>query len=105
MQEAFIAGLVGCVGGRTGVIIQYWCSRRHALESRYLELKSEAYADYINAVATAGFVQESSLSIMRERLAAAKSRICVFGDREVIEAMSRLERTSLLLSNPDARDA
>jgi hypothetical protein len=105
MNEPYIAGLFGFAGILLGALIQHWCTRRASLETRFLELKSEAYADFINVVASAAYVEDIHRSAMRERLAAAKSRICVFGDGQVIEAIARLEHTSLLLSNTDAREA
>jgi hypothetical protein len=101
MSEA----LFGLLGVLTGAVIQFLLSRRTSHELRYLELKSNAYADYVNAVATLAFAPQAERSDVLAKLVAAKARICVFGDRDIISTMAEFEKTSCLLKNLDAQRA
>lgn len=105
MSEPIITGLFGLVGVLIGALIQFWFGRRTAEESRYIELKSQACADYLNSIASVAFATPEDRLQALQKVAAAKARLCVFGDRPVIEEAVRLENTSLNLSQPDAQKA
>ena len=105
MDTPLIAGLFGLLGVFVGGIIQFWFSRRTHRESRYLELKSEACADYVNSVAALKFASPADLNKARQEYTAAKGRLCVFGDKDVIAAAVLLECTSRSLDQSDAQGA
>lgn len=100
-----MAGLFGLLGVLVGALIQFWFGRRAAKELRYLELKSQACADYLNSIASVAFASPEGRSQALQKVAAAKAHLCVFGDGPVIEQMVRLEKTSLDLSQPAAQEA
>jgi len=93
--------LAGLIGVLIGSLLQFYLNRRASTESRYLELKSEAYSDYLNAVASVAFETTEG----RESLAAAKARLCIFGDTSVLKKVATLERTGGHLSQPDSQKA
>ncbi len=105
MNEPFIAGLVGVLGILIGALLQFWLTRRIEREAKYMELRLSAYVDYINSIARMAFVNASERAKALDQLAAAKTRICVFGDKEVLDAAARFEQTSKKLANTDAQDA
>jgi hypothetical protein len=73
-----------------GSLLQFLFNRRSDHGLRALEMKSEAYADYLNAVADSAFRTFDAL----RNAAAAKARICSFGDAKVLEAIAAFELTS-----------
>ncbi len=68
-----------------------------------MELKINAYVDYVNSVARVGFVSPSERAKVLDQVAASKARICVFGDQEVVEAAAKFEQSSRNLANIDAQ--
>lgn len=105
MNDSVLAGLFGLLGVFIGALIQFYVSRRATEESRYLELKSQAYADYLNSIAAVAFASPHERSRALQGVAAAKTRLCVFGDGPIIERAVLLENTSLDLSQLDAQEA
>jgi len=105
MSESFIAGLVGVLGILVGALLQFWLTRRVERETKYMELKLGAYVDYINGIARLAFAATSERAQALDQWTAAKTRICVFGDREILEAAARFEKTSKRLANLDAQNA
>jgi hypothetical protein len=103
MSEPFVAGLFGCGGILLGGFIQFWFSRRTEREARYMELKLNAYVDYVNTVAQIAFSTPAERTKVLDQLAASKTRICVFGDKEVVEAAAKLEESSRDLAMVDAQ--
>ncbi len=105
MIEPFIAGLFGFFGILLGALLQFWLSRRTELEAKYMELKLGAYVDYVNSIARVAFVSSSERPKALDQVAAAKTRICIFGDKEVVETAAQFEQTSKNLANTDAQHA
>jgi hypothetical protein len=105
MNESFIAGLAGVLGILVGAVLQFWLTRRIEREAKYMELKLSAYVDYINSIARVAFLNPSERSKALDQVVAAKTRICIFGDKEVLEAVAGFERTSKKLVNADAQHA
>jgi hypothetical protein len=108
MSEPFIAGLFGCGGILLGALFQFWLGRRTEREAKYMELKINAYVDYVNSVARVAFVNPSERAKVLDQVAASKARICVFGDKDVVEAAARFEqsyrqRRDLASNWPDLR--
>jgi hypothetical protein len=95
MAESFIAGRVGVLGILVGALLQFWLTRRIERETKYMELKLSAYVDYINGIARLAFVTASERVKALDQLTAAKTRICVFGDREVADADAQNAFTDL----------
>ena len=97
MTELFI-GLTGIL---IGALLQFYLNKRRSAEARFLQLKSEACMDYLDAVAASAF----NTSGAGKEFAAAKTRLCVVGDKSIIEKAVALEHTSLELSKVDAQEA
>ena len=105
MNDSILAGIFGLLGVFIGALIQFYVSRRATEESRYLELKSQAYADYLNSIAAVAFAAPHERPKALQAVAAAKTRLCVFGDGPIIDLAVNLENTSLDLSQTDAQEA
>ena len=97
--------LFGLLGVLAGAVLQYWLNQRAGRQSHFLELKSSAYADYLNSVARVAFAFDDDRAKALENVTAAKSRICVFGDARVVNSIVELESTSLDLAKADAQRA
>lgn len=96
------AGLIGVL---FGAFVNHALSALSESRSKFLELKSKAYADYIDSVAALAFCEDSNRREALRQVTHAKAAICVFGDRKVINGMFKLEGTSMILSKTDARNA
>jgi proline dehydrogenase len=89
--------LVGIVIGATA---QFWFSRAAEREKQTGSLRSQAYADYLRAVAAAAHLRtDDDLRNAHRDLADAKARICIYGTAPVIKALSRFEETGRILNN------
>jgi len=102
MSVAFFS-LLGIAVGAT---LQY-------LFSRYLEerkhnrlLQTQAYADYLRAVSD---TRHLSLNVREEdvltRLADAKTRICLYGSKHVVELLAKFEQHGSVIGNEMQRCA
>lgn len=105
MNEAWVAGLFGFLGILAGGLLQFWMARHTSREAKYMESKLNAYVDYINSVGKVAFAADSERGKALEQVATAKTRMCVFGDKEVMEVAAEFERSSRDLSNADAQSA
>lgn len=54
---AWAIGILPLVGVVLGAALQFWLSRAAAREQRAETLRSQAYADYLRAVAAAGHLR------------------------------------------------
>lgn len=91
--------LIGLAGVLVGALIQFYLNKRSSSEAHYLQLKSEACMEYLNAVATSTFRQEEA----QERIAAAKGRLCVVGDAAILERIVAVDHANPDLSDPNAQ--
>jgi hypothetical protein len=78
--------------------LEFWLTRSAAREQHSDTLRSQAYADYLRAVAAAGHLRaDEDLRDAHRDAADAKARIAVYGTAEAIKALSdsrRLVRSS-----------
>lgn len=104
-METWAIVVLPLVGVVLGAALQFWLSRATAREHRAETLRSQAYADYLRAVAAAGHLRsDEDLRDALRDAADAKARIAVYGTAEVIEALSRFEEAGAILSDgPGAR--
>src|SRR2546423_4325963 len=88
------------VGVALGAAPQFWLSRA-AERGKHIEaLRSEAYSDYLRAVAAAGHLRsDDDLVAARKAAADAKARIIVYGSSSVIKALARYEESGAVLNN------
>jgi hypothetical protein len=102
---AWAIGILPLVGVVLGAALQFWLSRAAAREQRAETLRSQAYADYLRAVAAAGHLRsDDGLRDAHRDAADAKARIAVYGTAEVIKALSQFEEAGAVISDgPGAR--
>ena len=100
MKEITIAILGILVGG----MMQYWFDVRHSKKDKILELKANAYADFLKSLSETTFAQRSNdkarenqgFSLMVE----AKARICIYGEPEVVSSLANFWRSGASLCTP-----
>ena len=81
--------LTGVVLGAT---LQFWLVRAATREQHAVTLRSQAYADYLRAVAASGHLRsDDDLRNAHRDAADAKARIAVYGSTDFIKALSRFE--------------
>jgi hypothetical protein len=86
-----------------GAALQFWLSRAAAREQHANTLRSQAYADYLRAVAAAGHLRsDEDLRDAHRGAADAKARIAVYGSTEVIKALSRFEEAGAVMTDAPA---
>jgi len=88
------------VGVALGAALQFWLSRTAQREKHIADLQSQAYADYLRAVAGAAHLRsDEDLRDAHREAADAKARIAVYGSASVIRALSRFEEAGAVLSD------
>lgn len=94
------------VGVVLGAGLQFLLSRAATREQHATMLRSQAYADYLRAVAASSHLRsDDDLRDAHRDAADAKARIAVYGSKEVIEALSRFEESGAVLLNAAASKA
>lgn len=94
------------IGVVLGAALQFWLSRAAAREQHTVTLRSQAYADYLRAVAAAGHLRsDEDLRDAHRDAADAKARIAVYGSTDVIKALARFEKAGAILSDGPAAKA
>src|SRR5437764_10775711 len=88
------------VGVVLGAALQFWLSRT-AERGKHIEaLMSEAYSDYLRAVAASRHLRSDDDLVEAFKAAAdAKARIIVYGSSSVIKALARFEESGAELSS------
>lgn len=83
-----------------GAVLQLWLSRTAQREKHAANLRSQAYADYLRAVAAAAHLRsDEDLRDAHGEAADAKARIAVYGSASVIRALSQFEKAWAVLTN------
>jgi hypothetical protein len=89
------------LGVGVGAILQYVFSRSAEVRKQAYSLRQQAYVDYLRALAQAGHAKGAEDLAKAQLLAAdAKTRIVVYGDRAVLEALASFEEAGPSLTNP-----
>jgi len=78
-----------------GALLQFFLSRKGKKDDYFLNLRYEAYKDYI----------KSAASRSNSEMADAKARIAMFGSKEVICNIAELEKIGPVLIKPEALSA
>jgi hypothetical protein len=87
------------VGVVLGALLQFWLSRAAEREKHGDTLRTQAYADYLRAVAAAAHLRtEQDLRGAFRDAADAKARIAVYGSAPVIKALARFEEAGAVLT-------
>jgi hypothetical protein len=94
------------VGVVLGAGLQFLLSRAATREQHAATLRSQAYADYLRAVAASRHLRsDDDLRDANRDAADAKARIAVYGSSDVVNALSRFEESGAVLSNAAASRA
>jgi hypothetical protein len=89
-----------------GAALQFWFSRAAERMKHTESLRSQAYADYLRAVAAAAHLRsDEDLRDAHRDAADAKARIAVYGSVSVISALARFAETGAVLTNGPPADA
>lgn len=101
-----ITALLSFVGIGFGAFLQFMFSRTTEVWKQTQAAKSQAYIDYLRAVAQAAHaVKPDEQAKATLLLADAKTRMVVYGDPTVLEALAALEAIGAVLDNPQAHGA
>jgi hypothetical protein len=87
-----------------GAALQSWFGRSAEREKQLETAKSQAYADYLRAVAAAAHSRsDEDLRDALRAAADAKARIAVYGGSEVISALARFDESGANLGSAASR--
>lgn len=99
-MNAWTLAILPLIGVMLGAGLQFLLSRANAREQQAATLRSQAYADYLRAVAAASHLRsDEDLRDAHRDAADAKARIAVYGTVDVIRALARFEQSGAVLSN------
>ena len=99
-MDNWAIALLPLFGVVIGATVQFWFSRAAERQKHTSSLRSQAYADYLRAVALAAHLgSDDDLRNAHRDAADAKARICIYGTASVITALSRFEETGAILNN------
>jgi hypothetical protein len=88
-----LIALFSILGIVIGVVLQYRFGRIQEERKHNRILQTEAYADYLKAVADAAHLSLGKESEVHARTANAKARICLYGSPGVVEKLAQFERS------------
>ncbi|SRR6266511_3745571 len=99
-MNTWAVALLPLVGVVLGAGLQFLLSRAATREQRAATLRSEAYADYLRAVAASGHLRsDEDLRDAHRDAADAKARIAIYGTTDVVRALSCFEEAGAMLSD------
>ena len=105
-MNAWALAILPLIGVVLGAGLQFLLTRATAREQQTATLRSEAYADYLRAVAASGHLRsDEGLRDAHREAADAKARIAVYGTVDVIRALERFEESGAVLSDGPASRA
>lgn len=91
-------GVLPLLGVAVGAALQFWFSRAADREKHAEALRTQAYADFLRAVAAAGHLRSDEDERDAHRDAAdAKARITVHGTSAVVAALARFEEAGAVV--------
>lgn len=94
------------LGVVVGAALHFWFARAADREKQAGTLRSQAYSDYLRAVAAAGHLRsDEDLRDALRDAADAKARIAIYGSASVIKALSRFEEVGAVLSGGPSKEA
>ncbi len=92
--------LLPWIGIFIGAVLTFTFGRRSDRQKQVEALRSQAYADYLRAVAASGHLRsDEDLRDALRDAADAKARLAVYGSAAVIAALARFEETGAKLSS------
>ena len=89
-----------------GSVLTYLFTRSHENKRHLRLLQTESYADYLRCVAEAAHVNlQTDEANLFARAADAKTRICLYGSKDVVTLLAAFERAGGMLKNEKQREA
>jgi hypothetical protein len=89
---AALLPLIGFFGVVIGALLQAFLSRKNQKANNLSELQNKAYSDFLNSVSKIAVAQRKNqrdhVTDELSRLADSKSRICVYGDTNVVHHLA-----------------
>lgn len=99
-MNAWAIATLPLLGVILGAVLQFLLSRTADRDKHTEGLRSQAYADYLRAVAAAAHLRsDEDLRDAHRDAADAKARIAVYGSASVVSALARFEQTGAILSD------
>lgn len=88
--------------------INYRLNRRIDKKSKKTDMRAQSYIDFVNSVSRLAQISKGNMTNRREilmRLADAKTRIAIYGDRSVIKALASFDKNFQKLESKESHDA
>jgi hypothetical protein len=106
MDIQVVTAVIAVSGVIIGASIQYVFGRLTESAKHFMELKSRAYSDLLQAIASRASSQrhgdKSRQMEFTIALADAKARIAVYGSQHVVQALAELFQKDPILASPEA---
>ena len=103
------AAIFTLLGAAIGAVLQYFFTRHIESQKHYRGLRTQAYTDYVRCVCEhAQLVPKALPNEIREifaRTTDAKTRICLYGSTQAVEAFATCERMGAQAKSKDGRRA
>ena len=91
------------LGAALGASLQFFFSRSAETSKQTHALKQQAYVDYLRALASSAYAESNAdKAKVRAAAADAKTRIAIYGDTAVVEALAAFEVAGANLDTPGA---
>ena len=107
-MNEIVVGVFTVIGVGLGAFLTYLFSKRSEFEKHLKQLETQAYVDFIKAVAGISSAQrekDTKKQIEHELLMSdAKARICIYGKSEVIMSIASFWRKGAGLSEEGSRN-
>ena len=95
-MSTLATALLSIFGVAVGAILQSVLARRNRLEHQVVEWRNQAYTDFLKAISLVVASQRrgdlDTTTVHLAELADAKSRICIYGEIDVIEELAEFWR-------------
>jgi len=103
-----LAALLPVLGIIIGATLQYLYSRSSEIHKQHYISKSQAYIDYLQCVAELANIAKFQKNYKRNELlsktADAKTRICIYGSKSVVEALANFEKSGARIDNHESAE-
>ena len=101
IMEAITSGTFAILGVVVGALIHYLLTKKNQKEQQLVEWRNKAYIDFLEAISVVVASQrkgDKKVTIdSLSKLADAKSRICIYGEAEIIKQLAEFWREGATL--------
>ncbi|OCH11870.1 hypothetical protein [Aliivibrio fischeri] len=108
MDIKIVVALIGISGVLASAIVQYLLGSKMEKSKKQIEVKSQAYLDFLNAVSeiasSAQYSEKRSVEQL-QRLNQAKTRVILIGSKSVVEDLHVFFKDYGTLNSDDAYDS